>query len=77
MDVHAKRTPYVDDQWRPTISYALAERYQGDLSVIASCSWSNYSDSKVHGANIKSTWVLSAQGRAHVDPINYQGIYFK
>ena len=34
--------------------------------------WSNlhFPDSKLHGANMGSTWVLSAPGRPHVGPMN-------
>ena len=28
-------------------------------------------DNKVHGANMGPTWVLSAQGGPHVDPMNF------
>ena len=31
----------------------------------------NGPDSKVHGANMGSTWVLSAPGGPHVGPINF------
>ena len=30
----------------------------------------NFPDSKVHGANIWLTWVLSAPGQPHVGPMN-------
>ena len=30
----------------------------------------NYPDSKVHGANMGPTWVLSAPGGPHVGPMN-------
>ena len=30
----------------------------------------SFSDSKVHGANVGPTWVLSAPGGSHVGPLN-------
>ena len=32
--------------------------------------WCIYQDSKVHGANMGPTWVLSAPDGPHVDPMN-------
>ena len=38
------------------------------ISTTASCK--NIPDSKIHGANIRPTWVLSAPGGPHVGPMN-------
>ena len=37
---------------------------------ISRCLWGNSTDSKVHGANMGPTWVLSAPDGPHVGPMN-------
>ena len=38
----------------------------GELSIVEKCD----PDSKVHGANMEPTWVLSAPDGPHVGPMN-------
>ena len=40
------------------------------LPWVSCCHWQNFPDSKVHGANMGLTWVLSAPDGPHVGPMN-------
>ena len=49
---------------------AIVQNVGQDLSRYHCILQARYPDSKVHGANMGPTWVLSAPGRPHVGPMN-------
>ena len=59
------------NEWRSLIILILIEKryllYQKHAHVVFRC---GYPDSKVHGANMGPTWVLSAPDGPHVGPMN-------
>ena len=52
-----------------TITKLRAKRYQLMIIHVTS-SQCKFPDNKIHGANIRPTWVLSAPGGSHVSPMN-------
>ena len=69
-------TVYIDE----TLPYIYFWIFANALEILWSCTkllgygiWNttnDYPDSKIHGANMGPTWVLSAPGGPHVGPIN-------
>ena len=55
-------------QWWETLVQALAWCHQTTKHYLSQCS--PYPDSKVHGANMRPIWVLSAPDGSHVGPMN-------
>ena len=55
-------------------SYTAPESCHGDLSPLVTTEveiMATFPDSKVHGANMGLTWVLSAPDGPHVDLMNF------
>ena len=53
-----------------SIRELLTMRLKSLRPMLACYDWQNNPDSKVHGANMGPTWVLSAPGGPHVGPVN-------
>ena len=55
----------------PTPKFINDETLTNTLQETHGSAYDNYPDSKVHGANMGPTWVLSAPDGPHVGPINF------
>ena len=57
----------VNATFRQTLTLVTGACLSSDFRLVSE---RNYTDSKVHGANVGPTWVLSAPDRPHVGPMN-------